>query len=347
MQRKIKWGNIVLFLLVIIILGSIIIWKWTKVISVLKIIFYSAALAYILVPLVEPLEKKMPSYLAALVLFITIALVFILFILLFMPILGREFNTFIKNLPKFTLQIQDFIENLQLKFEKIDLPDTLMLSIHQYIQRLQAKIIGGITSFVSNIIDRIMHIGELFMVPIISYYFLKDREHFKEISINILPYKWRPNIIQMVSEIHMVLRQFIRVQLFISLIIGIFSTIGFLIIRLPYALVLGLICGIFEIIPYFGPVLGAIPAAIMSLLSSPQKFVWTIIVVIIVQQLEGNVITPKMMGHHMEIHPVYIILGLWIGGLFFGIGGMFLAIPVMLTLRIILKNLYRSIVSIG
>ncbi len=103
--------------------------------------------------------------------------------------------------------------------------------------------------------------------------------------------------------------------------------------------------GIFEIVPYFGPVLGSIPAVMIALLNSPSKMIATLIVVILVQQLESNIITPKIMGDHVGLHPIYIIVALWLAGVFFGVIGMFFAVPTVLILKVIIKNIYLAIVS--
>jgi Domain of unknown function DUF20. len=163
--------------------------------------------------------------------------------------------------------------------------------------------------------------------------------------MGLIPSKAKGSVLQVASQVNGVLNQFIRGQLLIALVVAIFTTIGYWIIGLPYAMVLGLIAGIFEIIPYFGPFLGAIPALIVAILNSPSKFIWTIIIAVITQQLEGNIFTPKIMGDHVGLHPVYIIIVLWLGGFFFGVLGMLFAVPVTLILNIILKNAYISIVS--
>lgn len=149
----------------------------------------------------------------------------------------------------------------------------------------------------------------------------------------------------MAGEISKILNRFIRGQILVASIVGILATIGYLIIGLPYAAVMGLFAGIFEIVPYLGPVLGAMPAGIIAILHSPSKLIASIMVMIIVQQLESNIFTPKIMGAHVGMHPVYIILALWIAGTSFGIIGMFFAVPAVLILRVFIKHVYLGIVS--
>src|SRR5690606_9820363 len=99
------------------------------------------------------------------------------------------------------------------------------------------------------------------------------------------------------------------------------------------------------IIPYFGPFLGAVPALIIAALSGTNKFIWTIFTVILVQQIEGNIITPQSMGYSIELHPAMVLLILWVGKAPFGIGGLFFGLALFLSFRIIVRNVYTSIVS--
>jgi predicted PurR-regulated permease PerM len=124
------------------------------------------------------------------------------------------------------------------------------------------------------------------------------------------------------------------------------ATVAYLLVGLPYALTLGFLAGLLEFIPYFGPWLGAIPAIIIAYLSGSQTFIWTLVVVLLIQQLEGVLITPRILSGVVNLHPVYVILSLWAGGLFFGIAGMFLAVPSVLILRVIIKHIYLNIVAI-
>jgi predicted PurR-regulated permease PerM len=209
----------------------------------------------------------------------------------------------------------------------------------------QDRLINGVESRVEIMVGGMNHILEIFLIPVMGFYFLKDREYFQNIIIMMIPYSWRRNVLHSFMEIHKILHHFIRGQLLVSALIGILYIIGFWVTGLPYALVLGIIAGMFEIIPYFGPWLGAIPAIIIALAHESTRIFWTVGVILIIQQLENSIITPKIMGGQVDLHPVYILISLWAGGLFFGIIGMLFAVPVVLILRVILKNIYMSIVT--
>ncbi|HZJ82643.1 MAG TPA: AI-2E family transporter, partial [Clostridia bacterium] len=242
-------------------------------------------------------------------------------------------------------EVQELVFKFQTEMERLGIPYSLQITFNEYINEMDHSIALYIKQKIDGAMGSVGKIVAIFTMPVLSFYFMKDRDYFKKVVIGLIPSSIRRNILQMAYEINRILDQFIRGQILIALIVGILSALGYLIIGLPYVAILGLFTGVFEIVPYFGPVLGAIPAVIIAILHSPSKVVATIIVVIVVQQLESNIFTPKIMGDHVGLHPVFIILSLWVGGTFFGILGMFFAVPIILILRVIFKNIYLSIVS--
>jgi predicted PurR-regulated permease PerM len=186
----------------------------------------------------------------------------------------------------------------------------------------------------------------LFIVLVLGFYFLKDREYFGEVLSKLIPIRSRRKVLPVAAEVNHILHCFIRGEVFIASAVGILASAGYLLVGLPYALILGLLAGILEFIPYFGPWLGAIPAVIVACITDTRTLIWTLAVILSIQQLEGVFLTPRILSGVVNLHPVYVILSLWAGGLFFGIVGMFLAVPVVLILRVIFKHIYLSLVAI-
>lgn len=323
----------------------LIISQWPKISMIFSFIFYGIVIAYLLVPISRWLEKYMPRSMAVILLFLAIVLGLVLFFILVVPKFIRQLTTLIERLPNFTLQIKNIIEKLQTSLENMGLPYSVQVTLNEFIEEMEKRLISVLKESMDGVLDVAGRIAGFFTVPVLSFYFIKDREYFKKVVMALIPSKARGKVLKIALQINEVLNQFIRGQLLIGATVGILNTVGFWIIGLPYAMVLGLLAGIFEIIPYFGPFLGAIPAAVIAALDSPTKLFWTIIVTILAQQMEGNIFTPKIMGAHVGLHPVYIIIVLWLGGFFFGVLGMLFAVPVTLILKIIFKNIYINIVS--
>jgi predicted PurR-regulated permease PerM len=140
------------------------------------------------------------------------------------------------------------------------------------------------------------------------------------------------------------LSKFIQGQLLTAIIVGVLETIGLFLVRVKYPLVLGVIGGIAEIIPYFGPVIGAVPAVAIALIESPIKAMWAVLVYVVVQQLENAYISPKIIEGRLGLHPVATIMVILAGGKFFGVAGMLLAVPVTAILRVLIKRTINAVV---
>jgi predicted PurR-regulated permease PerM len=143
------------------------------------------------------------------------------------------------------------------------------------------------------------------------------------------------------KEINQILSRFIRGQLLDALIVGLLSSIGLSIIGLDFAFLIGFSAGIANIIPYVGPVVGCIPAIIVGVLSShPINALWAVLVFFIVQQLDGAVISPKVVGDSTGLHPVFIMVAIIIGGYAGGILGMLLSVPIMGIIKLFVVKYY-------
>ena len=127
----------------------------------------------------------------------------------------------------------------------------------------------------------------------------------------------------------------------VCLAVGFLTFIGFLIIHLPYALLLGLIIAVTNIIPYLGPFIGAAPAVIVGFLDSPSKALLAVIIVVIVQQIDGNIMSPLIIGKRLDMHPLTIIVLLLVAGNLAGVLGMILAVPVYAVVKTVVINVYR------
>ena len=144
-------------------------------------------------------------------------------------------------------------------------------------------------------------------------------------------------------DIHRVALKFIQGQIIIAIIIGIIETIGLYIVGMPYAIFLGFIGGISNIIPYFGPYIGAVPAVVIALTISPWKALLVISVFVIVQQLDNIILTPKIIKGKLGLHPIITIMSVLVGGRLFGFFGLVFAVPIVAMIKIIVKKVYRMI----
>lgn len=313
----------------------------SKVAPLLLLVFYSIVLSYLLNPLVNIIEKRgiKRVYSILLIYFLSLSLM-VLAIISIVPKLSSEFENLIKLLPTYFNRIYDYFNKSFLKYSKhLDkLPPEFQAIKEIFLEKLmdiQASILDFLKNITNSIIGVFSKAVSFIIVPILTFYFLKDKDYFKKKITLLIPKKQRNDVLQIGREVDKVLGRFIRGQLIVCSFVGVSTTIVLLIIGVDFAIIIGLIAGIADIIPYFGPIIGIFPAIIFALLKSPMKALWVIISFIIIQQLESNVIAPKIVGESVGVHPVVIMLALLIGGSYFGVIGMIFAIPVTVVFRIV------------
>lgn len=348
MSKKKLLFVIVLSLLVILI--ALFIYNYRKKVGrVISPLFIAIIISYLVHPLVLKLEeKKIPRTTGIILIYSGIILIATAIVIFIIPEL-------INNTKELTNTIPNMISEYQKKFNDIisavrssrwseDIKEVMFKEINTGIQIAQNYIVESLKKSLSSMINSLTLIFDLLLAMVIAYYFIKDSSSFKSLVLSFIPKKWRRNIVLTGREINLVLSNFIQGQLLVALIIGSMETIGLILVKVKYPLVLGLLGGIANIIPYFGPVIGAIPAVAVALIESPVKALWTIAVFVIVQQIDNTFVSPKIIEGKVGLHPVATILAVLIGGEFFGITGMLIAVPVTAILRIVLRRAIEAIV---
>lgn len=312
-------------------------------------IFISVIIAYVLNPMVNFLESKgIKRVLSVLLVYFGIIGLFVFISVLIFPAIFDELKNLMKILPNYSNNIIKFFDNLYNEYYKNieNLPfglDNIQTSIEDNINKIQNIIINSIQNFTKSIMGIFSKALNLFLIPIISFYLVKDKEYFKKNIKLTIPKRYRREVFNVSRKIDEALGNFVRGQFIVALFVGIATTIGLFIIGVNYALTIGLIAGVSNFIPYFGPIIGGGLAALFALLESPIKVLWVVLLFIGIQQFEGNILSPKIMGEKVGLHPVVVIIALLIGGSLMGILGMLLAIPITTTLKILSKYIIEKI----
>ncbi|MGO1819587.1 MAG: AI-2E family transporter, partial [Senegalia sp. (in: firmicutes)] len=242
---------------------------------------------------------------------------------------GNDFyNNYYKNLDNLPFglnQIKDTIEN----------------NISN-VQEILLDAASGTMNFIMNFFSKALNVV---LIPIIVFYLVKDKDYFKKNVILTIPNKHRTSLISLSREIDYSLGNFIRGQLTIAAFVGTLTAIGLLILDVNYAFTIGLIAGVTNVIPYFGAVIGGGIGMFFAFLDTPIKALWVLILFIVVNQIEGNFLQPKIMGDKVGLHPIIIIIALLVAGNLFGIIGMLIAVPIATTVKIVFSHIIRKISS--
>ena len=246
-----------------------------------------------------------------------------------------------------TSSIKSTLENLNISFI-----DKLEPYIIQIVDTVQKYIINNLGLMTSNIMSIGSSIATFFISIIISIYILKDSEYFIELWKKLYYLIFRESrtgnkIEETFRLIHDVFSKFIRGQLLEAFFVGALSSIALAIVRIDYAVVIGIIAGICNLIPYVGPIVGTVLAAIMGLLSGrPIKVLYAIIAMLIVQQVDNNFLAPKIVGNSVGLHPVFTMMAILIGGNIGGLFGMLLAVPIVASIRVLFNMWYEKYITI-
>ncbi|SNS32774.1 Predicted PurR-regulated permease PerM [Anaerovirgula multivorans] len=313
---------------------------------------FAIALAYILNPIVHYLQSKGIQRLwGVLIIYTTILLILTLFSITLIPRFTLEVKHLIEFMPKYSNDAYEYLYDLYLRYNRNveSLPaelegvkDLLRLNI----DRIEGIVFGAFTSITNMFIGIFSKVIGLVLIPVLAFYFLKDAEKFKRSIILLLPRFCRNQILNIAKDMDVVLAGFIRGQLTVAAFVGILTTLSLLVLRVEFAVLVGLIAGIANIIPYFGPVIGIVPGVLFALMDSPMKAVWVVLVFIVIQQIESAIIAPKIVGKSVGIHPVFVILALIIGGRFFGIVGLLVAVPAAAILKVLGKHIVSYVVKL-
>ena len=339
--------NIGFFMAIVclVLLGTYLIKEWKilttigEIIHVVSPIFIGLLIAWLFEPLVTKLEKKKVPRLVGCIL-VYVLLIGMLFGIsyLFLPSLLGQVKDFIGAAPS----IFDDLTNFALKLVETVDPNGLVNindlkhEITNVISKFGMSIVSDIPKYIVAVSKGVISGGLNFVLGLmIGFYLLFDIHKVNKTITRIIPKEWVEPYNELTNRINTSLRSYVQGVLIIMLIVFITQTIGLTLAGLEAPIVFALFCALTDIIPYFGPYIGGVPAVIVGFTISPITGICVLIAIIIVQLLENNFYQPLIMGHTMKLHPVTIMVGLLIFQHFFGILGMVIATPVIACLKVL------------
>lgn len=350
-QIKFNFKKIIPFISIILalILYGLIAKKYSIVSDTVGTVIVSIVLAYLFNPIVNHLEEKGLSRKLG-ILLIYLAIVALIFILSFLVIprtikeVKRLFNVLPYYLDVWVEQIEGIYNKYIVRPNNIpDIFKGIQDVIMENVNKLQKTAFNSITGLFNGVISLFSKFISLVLIPILTFYFINDKEYFLDRAKKVIPKKSRDEIIDLLKEIDKSLNSFVRGRLMLALYVGVATTILLLILKVEFAVVIGFITGIADIVPYIGPFLGFLPAVFFAFLSSPTKAIWVSIIFLLIQWVENNVLAPKVIGDSTGIHPMMILLGLILGGGMFGVIGMVFSVPFIAVFKILIRFIYSKI----
>ncbi|WP_214749739.1 AI-2E family transporter [Exiguobacterium sp. s189] len=306
---------------------------------------------YFLVGIVDFLEKRLKGKraLAVAMTLIGLVLIFTIVFSILGPVLAEQVTSLINAMPSIAkeLQQQAFAVRdtlLQNEFlsrfmaQNDEMFRNLTTNITSYLGDLFGNIassFGQVVGFVTSAVITIV------VIPFMLLYMLLDGKRLPDAIVKLLPSSYEKETRHILHDMHETVRSYVNAQLLVAFFVGITSLIGLWIVGVDYAILLALFMMVTNIIPYVGPFLGAVPAVIVAFIQDPIKVIWVIVVIIIVQQIESNVISPLIQGKSLKVHPLTIIIVLLVAGNLAGIIGMLIAVPFYAVAKTVVQNIVR------
>lgn len=340
----------IIAILTILYLGSKVVFLFSPVLAILRLLLIPMMLSgfmyYLLRPLVKFLERhKLKRSLSILLIYLVFIGLLVLFWVLVWPTLREQFQNFIDNMPYLVQGLQDQFNRLQddPSLSRFFTGDTdLSVKISEYL----SNAINWVSNSMSNLIGVISGIVVIIAtLPIILYYMLKDGHKLSPRLQSVIPRKYRKEGQDMLKDIDSALSGFIVTRVLLNVILGIMLYIGFLLIGLPYSLLLAVISIPLNFIPYVGSLLAAVPVVIVGFIESPAMAIWSLVIIVIAQQIQDNVLSPIIYGKSLDVHPLTTVVIVLVGGNFFGIIGVLIALPVYMIVKIFVLRIYEIIIA--
>jgi predicted PurR-regulated permease PerM len=335
-QLDLKNTLIIIGLLLLIFL----IFKIQEILAPFAISFF---IAYLLDPLVDKMEQyRINRSFSILVIFLLIAGIISVVLIFLLPVIYREIMFLIDKMPRYFGQLMELIQ-------KYTHSDGLEITYYEVVNFLKGKVgnlssmffqtFASVYSSVSGVVGRIVSYS---LVPILIFYFLRDFDRLMAKVLNLVEQKVSFDIKPHVAEFNSILSRYFRGQLAVSLILAVLYTVALLIAGIKGAIGIGVISGILSIVPYLGFLVGFVTSLIAAYFQYFDLWhpLYVVIGFTVVQFLESNFITPKLVGGSLGLHPTAVIFSLILGGYLLGIAGMIISLPVAAFIKVVLMNYF-------
>jgi predicted PurR-regulated permease PerM len=252
-----------------------------------------------------------------------------------------DFQAVIESISNYSGKYNEIYNQLRMQLETSGLSENLKKQFIEAAENINEILGSAITRIFAQVGKIGSNVINIVLGLVITFYLLKDMEYFKrlfrETANKLIGNRKNEKMRSFLMDVNGIVSKFIRGQLLDALIVGILTSIGLSLIGLDFAFLIGITAGISNVIPYFGPIIGSVPAVIVGLLSdSPVKALFAVIVMVVVQQIDSALIAPRVVGDSVGLHPVFVMLSIIIGGAYFGLIGMLIAVPAAAIIKMFL-----------
>ncbi len=333
-----------------------VVWALATTGSLLAPFVLAFVLAYVLDPLVDKLEVRgVTRWLAIAILTLPVLGILAAFVLLVVPAVVTQMGEVVQQAPVLFQRIADFAESVQARLLVVDIP---LIDEEALIARLRAVdadavallqerqnalgswVWSGFLGLGRGLSTVLAIGGYVVLTPVLTFYLLRDWDHITRTIGDLLPLGSREAVLSFASEFDYLLSRYLRGQMTVAVAVGLITGVGLWIAQFPYAGTLGLIVAVFSVVPYLGLLLSLAPALAIALVSGSVgiSLLKVLVVYGVAQGLEGAVISPRIVGESVGLHPVWVVLALALGGFMFGFVGLLIGVPAAVGVKLLIQR---------
>ena len=341
-------NRLILILILLLIVG----WMLYVARAVLFPYILGLVLAYVLYPLVRRIDHYMPAVLkqrrlsrplAIIIVYLMVILMIAGLMAFLVPVVINQVESLWAQREQLVAKGQALLGEWLIRY-RATIPEEWRRTIEENLVKA-AGAVGqtvqeGMVSTVSAVTSTVSLALGMVVIPFWLFYVLADEGQMANAFEATVPDSIEPDVRNVLRITDDILSAYIRGQLLLCVVVGAMATVGFVLAGVDFAVLLGLIVGLCEFIPFVGPILGAVPALIVAVIKSPITALWTLLVIVVVQQVENLFLVPRIAGESVKLHPALIMVVLVIGNEALGLWGMIVAVPLTAIVRDVFKYLY-------
>jgi predicted PurR-regulated permease PerM len=337
------WTRIVVRVILILFAIALAIWIFYALRSVLLLLVLSVFFCYLIAPIVRLFEQPvyvagrelaLPRGVAILVVYILFGVVLFLAAQSILPLLGQQLSEMGKEMPTYiskgTASGRKWLEGADSWLRRLRLPAQYQDELLKRGSEAAEAIFSWVRDGLLGLLGYLFYIPWLVLVPILSFFMLKDADKFAKEVVSLMPtQRLQRRANRLLLDVSSTLAAYIRAQLTACVWVGVAATVGFIVIGVNYAVVLGIFAGVMEFIPMVGPLIAIVVAFLLALTSSFKTALLVLLFLICLRLVEDYVIYPRIVGHGIKMHPLVVVIAILCGAEVDGVVGIFLAIPVV------------------
>ncbi|MEO8483177.1 MAG: AI-2E family transporter [Acidobacteriota bacterium] len=333
--------------LLVVILVTAGLWALHRVEQVVLVLILAVFFAYLIVPLVDVFQRPLRAagIERRLARGFAIGLVYLLILgiaiggaAILLPRVTRQIGQAAAQAPVYGASLRAWEQGWVRYYERFDLPTEVRASLDRSVLGMGETTAGYARGLVVNLIGDLVYLPWLVLVPVLSFFLLRDAEALRRVALKALPHDAQLRAYRLVEDMSAAFAAYIRAQFLACALVGITCGVVFEVLGMPYPVLLGMAAGVMEFVPLVGPLLIAVVTAIIAVLQTPVLAIWVLGCLLLIRVVEDYVVYPKLIGRGLHLHPLTVILAVLVGVELDGLAGLFVAIPAVALVSVAFRH---------